>query len=596
MHPYIKPFVEIIPHDEGMLFQGKEDVVVIKGKSIYKWFMAIKPFLNGQISLEKITDLLNESQKQLLLKIIDPLIKANFIIDYSQIKPHNLTENEIHLYSEEIGYLESLTHSPEYSFQSYRRAKILILSPLQYSPFTIRALLNTGSQRIDYKIIGPSYEENGFYKSKLSEYLEEYKKINPDFMVINKSADIDYSDYDAIVFVKNLNDKVDSAFQPPNCKHIIPCTITSDTAYIGPISKNHKINYDHLIERISKEQINIDNKVDENELINILISNSIAFEVFRYLAGVHDYSDNNAVKIDLNTLEQKEVLINNFYTAPKSFEEEVHVVKSIDNGPKFSKNEFLKLVEKKILNTELPFIKINQHNKQIPVSNCELNLITPTYSKIIRRFGTSYEDAMYKAINEALRDFVLSKIDDFTYSGHYYSVEDNKWEKMQGEIDLKKFEFVSTYGDQDIVRENYEQFEKRNLILQNDTNFQPLDISGISEESKYYYKVLEDYYHNEVDVCYTENNEYYIVLLRDKESNSLLTSSIGTNIDDAIKNSIIDAIEFTYQKSQINRMEKYCINHNNSEKKLVFIPYYNESSEIKDLPIDFGWFGILDEI
>ncbi|WP_371018996.1 hypothetical protein [Pseudalkalibacillus sp. JSM 102089] len=592
MYPYIKPFVEITPFEEGVIFKGKNDYVVINGKLVYKWFMTIKPYLNGKIPFGKITQSLNDDQQAFFNKIINPLIKANYIIDYSTTLSHTLSEREMDLYSEEIGYLDGVVNSPEYSFQQYRKANILIKSEITYLPFLIRALIKTGARKIDY--IKSDFENDSFYLTKLNEYIKTHKEYDPAIEVTGKKLGVSTEEYDVVVIIQDLGSHNELQSDFFNHPKVVASFINKNNTYIIPYQDSINWRYDDLISRIQmsgKEHTN--NFEDNNDFLTIYVSNSIAYEVFRSVTGIAKQSHNNAIKLNKDTLEQSEVTINNFLES-NSFDKSSKITNDRLNNDLTNKsdiNAFLEIVENQILNTELPFLEIIEGDSQLPVSNCVIKLITSKFIKHIRKLGINYNVAMFNAIDLALREFAISRLTSEITIENYYIFNKEKWIEFHAKVEVKDIELVSSIGTEQEVFDKCCHSIRLRQLIKNSTRFLYLDKRNINADTLYYVELLQRKYSEPINITYYYSPGTYVVLIKYSSNRSIISYDYGDSLDTTVKNAVINAIEGNNSVNNINTNE----DEFSSDNK-VFIPFTKDIPEFNNLPYSLGWIASFETL
>src|SRR5262245_32896571 len=66
MQPKLQENTFYLPIEDGVYFRNNQQTLILKGQDLYQWFEALEPYLNGDHTLEAITNDLEPEQQMMV--------------------------------------------------------------------------------------------------------------------------------------------------------------------------------------------------------------------------------------------------------------------------------------------------------------------------------------------------------------------------------------------------------------------------------------------------------------------------------------------------------------------------------------------------
>lgn len=414
MKPKIKPNVVYLPIEEGVIFKGGNGLSVLKGKDIYLLIRKLAPFLDGEHTLEEITINSNELNSKVIVKVINILFDKGFIYDVSQDQT-KLTNEVSKRFSKEIAFIHSYISNPESLFEEFRNTRLLIIGRSRLIFPTIWGLINVGSKYIDYSF---THQTNDVSKEKF------YNKLsNDDFLyknvVINeiKIDSIGSDIYDLVLYIEDCNhiQHVIDTNQKKMAKNLpfIPTVYGEGGAFIGSISKRYcwKCVWSRsgkLLEGSYPQFANEQTKI-------MYFSNSVSFEIFRYLTKIEGYKNSNVLLLNFDEFSQQQIYIPPIKNCKKCCSDnneelitENHNIEFDEMGNKMEQREpFLEKVLKNVVGEHTGILKDISFGdlEQLPVQQCSVSLCGNHSDSQFITVGENHKMAMYNAVIKGLEEY-----------------------------------------------------------------------------------------------------------------------------------------------------------------------------------------------
>lgn len=138
--------------NDALYIRRNNAALKLRGKSIYSWFEHLVPFLDGNTTLQEITEGLDDERKALVSHLIETLLAKNFLKDVSFDHPHTLSQEELEIYKAEISFIDSFQSSAAYRFESFRNKHLLIIGSGLTLTALVQASLRCGIKQLDVMI------------------------------------------------------------------------------------------------------------------------------------------------------------------------------------------------------------------------------------------------------------------------------------------------------------------------------------------------------------------------------------------------------------------------------------------------------------
>lgn len=331
MRPKFNPDTCYIPVRDGVYLRSNHSGLILKGKSLYSLLEHLIANLNGNATIEEITDGLDRDRKRMVTKLIEKLLTHQFLKDVSQDQPHTLRPVELATYSTNIAFIESFRTSAASQFERFCDKRLLIIgSGLSFTSL-VQASLQCGVRRIDVIVTPESVVASN---SRLS-MLDLFSTYDPEQTV--QSIDVSHWDdedgvldtiqaYDAILHFSDRPMLAQAQLLNRLCiqqqKIFIQAIVVDDHAWIGPLVRPEaeecwecawrrlQSNLTHFSEQLSHYEFYDQPTVSAGRFFTLptatLAANRLIFELFKYFTqtGFRETAG-NLIDIDLETFLSK---------------------------------------------------------------------------------------------------------------------------------------------------------------------------------------------------------------------------------------------------------------------------------------------------
>ncbi|WP_052889346.1 TOMM precursor leader peptide-binding protein [Thermogemmatispora carboxidivorans] len=142
MRPRMRGDVFYFPTPEGVYLRNNQGAYHMKGKGLARLLDLLLPYLDGQHTLEEITQQAPTEHRALINRLIEVLATRGFIKDLALDRPHQLSPAEQATYAAEIAFIEAFQDSSAWRFERYRRSRVLLIG----SGLTLQALVQATLQ------------------------------------------------------------------------------------------------------------------------------------------------------------------------------------------------------------------------------------------------------------------------------------------------------------------------------------------------------------------------------------------------------------------------------------------------------------------
>lgn len=149
MQPKLKTDTCYLQVPEGVYIRGNHGGILLKGQNLYHLLVYLAPRLNGEKTLQALTDGLKPDQKSMVLKLVDKLFARHFLQDVSQPQASTLSPAVLATYSSAVTFIGSFQTSPAYHFEQFRHQRLLIIGAGSTFTALIQACLQAGIKHID---------------------------------------------------------------------------------------------------------------------------------------------------------------------------------------------------------------------------------------------------------------------------------------------------------------------------------------------------------------------------------------------------------------------------------------------------------------
>lgn len=329
MRPKLKEDTFYIPVSDGIYLRNNRGPFTIKGKVVYRWLERLAPYLNGQYTLEEITQGLPEEKKSMINDLVTLLLVNGFIKDLTDDHPHTLSAAEERLYAPEIAFIDSFVNSAAHRFEQFRQSRMLLIgSGLSFTAL-VHANLRSGVQQLAVLTTNECFTSQQQYY----QYLDECNQRGSCQSLIDvRSArwseetevGVTIQPFDVVIAVSDLPMLARARMLNKLCralgKTLIQAVIVDHHAWVGPSMHAETsgcwecawLRLQAHLSDVSKElplyafQDHPDTPTSRCIAVPTatVVANQLSFEIFKYLTGAgHLETEAHLLSIDLETLE-----------------------------------------------------------------------------------------------------------------------------------------------------------------------------------------------------------------------------------------------------------------------------------------------------
>ena len=395
---------------KGVYLRNNLTSLRMEGGTIDKWIEKLIPVFDGTRTLEYITNDLPESFQNRVYEIAQILYQNGFVRDVSQDLPNKLPKTIINKYASQIEYLDSISGSGGYRFQTYRQAKVIVVAsgPLLLS--FIISLLKSGLPNLS--IVITDYPQTNLQRIK--EILSEVRKSEPEIEINiinpNNNSWIEILEpYDSVLYGLKDGDleqlRLIQAICKERNKFFFPVTILNDLAFAGPLVDIELEGcWESAFRRIHLSPSEKNNSFSPTA--GALLANLAVFELFKKITGIRNVNkDKIFYLLNLETLEGNwHTFLPHPLVTGQVYAKPIKDYQSLLENRKNEKHDlhslFIRLTSKEsgIFN-----IWEEEDLRQLPLSQCRIQVADPLsagpaqlYTKFVCS-GLTHEEARLEA-------------------------------------------------------------------------------------------------------------------------------------------------------------------------------------------------------
>lgn len=298
----------------GVYFRNNLCSFRLEGRTIDQWIEKLIPMFNGERTLHDLTDGLPDPYIDQVYNIAEMLYQNGFIRDVSQDSPHQLPDEVLKKYASQIEFLENISDSGAYRFQSYRQNKVLAIGSGSFFVSLVAALLESGLPKF-HMLITDSVPTN---RHRLMELEADACKTDPE-VALEEVALLKMSmsfwreavqPFDWILYVSQDGDIKELRALHAVCrekkKALLPAMVVQQAGLAGPLVHTDSEGcWESMWRRIHQSALYKDPQLHTfSSTAGAMLSNVIVFELFKTVTGVTESEGNHQFfLLDLETLE-----------------------------------------------------------------------------------------------------------------------------------------------------------------------------------------------------------------------------------------------------------------------------------------------------
>jgi putative thiazole-containing bacteriocin maturation protein len=328
MRPKLMGDTLYIPLADGVYFRNNQRAFKIKGKVIYRWIEQLAPYLDGQHTLEEITDGLDPERRAMVTDLVTTLLTNHFLKDTSHDLPHTLSTLERTTYAPEIAFIDSFCDSAASRFERFRNHQVLVIG----SGLTLTGLVHASLKCGLRQLAVITTHECETHTQRHQEYLDLFHKSDPE-QTLREIAAPDWGNEAEVLTVLQPFDTILHISDQPmlartrmlnrlcvtHAKNFLQAIVVDDHAWIGPLVRpgvdgcwecawrRLQGNLVNMQEQFSCYDFRDQSAFPTSRFIALptsaLIANQLSFELFKYVTEAGPVGTvQKLIEVDLETL------------------------------------------------------------------------------------------------------------------------------------------------------------------------------------------------------------------------------------------------------------------------------------------------------
>ncbi|MBS8263779.1 putative thiazole-containing bacteriocin maturation protein [Mesobacillus boroniphilus] len=375
--------------NRGVYLRNNSVSFRLEGTGVEKWVEKLLPMLNGEHSLEKLTDGLPGPYRDRVFEIAEVLYRNGFVRDVSQDGTHDLSENILKKYAAQIEFADNLAGSGAYRFEAFRHANVLAVGSGPILNSLVSSLLQSGLPKLNVLIT----DEVPNNKKRLSEIVGHARKTDPEVeLEVIELKDEGWREvlqpFDTVLYVSQKGNLEELKRLQSVCRQekiaFIPAILLKQIGIAGPLFvPDSDVCWESAWRRLHSSVLEKEQQVPASSATTgALLANMIAFELFKEATGVSKGTQRN--RIYLLNLETLEGSWHSFL--PHPLETDVPTAERIENlesrlEREVKRTELEKQLQSFILLTSKETGIFHQWEegelKQLPLAQCRVQAVDP---------------------------------------------------------------------------------------------------------------------------------------------------------------------------------------------------------------------------
>jgi putative thiazole-containing bacteriocin maturation protein len=400
----------------GVYLRNNVTSIQMDGDTIDQWLQKLIPMLDGNRSMEQITDGLPDPYKEQVFKIAEVLYQNGFVRDTSQDLPHQLPPALLEKYASQIEFIDHLSHSGAHRFQNYRESKVAVIGCGPLLKSLTASLLQSGLPAFTIFHKAVNQDET----KKLQELIKAAKKQEPESSITllpfneNRCTE-DLTNVDYVLYA-NRDENIDELLMVQNIcreqsKSFLPVTLQNNQAFVGPFVLSDSVACWKTVSLRLGTKSSEGNKFIPSRTASSLLANVAVFMLFKKITGVQKNPENYIYQLNMETLEGSWN-----HVSPHPLVNKKMKVDQIEDPLLFLKdspNRELDLhsLFYQITSRETGLFRLFEEVDltQLPLSQCQVKVADPfgeSEPEVITVSGRTHEDARLEAGLSGIETYV----------------------------------------------------------------------------------------------------------------------------------------------------------------------------------------------
>ncbi|MFC0416392.1 putative thiazole-containing bacteriocin maturation protein [Cytobacillus solani] len=375
--------------NRGVYFRNNLSSFRIEGSGIDQWVEKLLPMLNGEYTLEQLTNGLPGPYRDRVYEIAEVLYANGYVRDLSQDLPHQLSDDHIKKHASQIEFVDNLVGSGAARFQVFRQAKVLAVGSGPILNSLVSSLIESGLTKIQV-LITDKVPTN---RQRLKELVEHVRKIDPEVDLEEVPRKKEgwreiVKPFDSILYVSQEGELEELRHLHTVCreekKMFLSAICLQQVGLAGPlVHPNSEVCWETAWRRLHHSVLFKNKQLPPFSAIpGSLLANVIVFEMFKEVTGVMELEQRNKIfLLDLDTLEGNwhSLLPHPLVTSGNSAEWVEDVESRLQIGLKKVEPGKLLLYFNQLTSEESGIFHIWEEGdlKQLPLAQCRVQAVDP---------------------------------------------------------------------------------------------------------------------------------------------------------------------------------------------------------------------------
>ncbi|GAB3709364.1 TOMM precursor leader peptide-binding protein [Nocardiopsis oceani] len=149
VRPRLRHDVLFADTGDGVLFRHAEASFAVKGRTAYRFFTALAPFLDGGVTVAELEGVIPEQQRPMLLHLVGTLLERGFARD-SRPSPGTFLDKETTTrFQRQIDYVEHYVDGGHERFARFRDLRVLVVGEGPVAERAALGLVRNGAAHVD---------------------------------------------------------------------------------------------------------------------------------------------------------------------------------------------------------------------------------------------------------------------------------------------------------------------------------------------------------------------------------------------------------------------------------------------------------------
>lgn len=319
MRPKVKADTYFLPNENGVFFRNNEGSFRMEGRTIYQWIETLIPMLDGEQTIQEMTEGLSEAQSRHVYDIVQVLYENGFLRDAALALPHHLPASVMQRYAHQIAFLDALSDSGGQRFEWYRQAQVLVVGGGVMLTSAVAALYESGLPRVSVCVA----QEEGTDRKRLLELATHARTqdsmVELNEIVLNGTAGLEPTDdwervlapFQGVVCVCEKEGLSTLFTLESICKahgkHLAPVVLLERTGLLGPLVRpGQGEGFEDTWRRLHRSALEPTARETRVRSFTAaaMLANVAVFELMKALAGVLEGDERQHLfLLDLETME-----------------------------------------------------------------------------------------------------------------------------------------------------------------------------------------------------------------------------------------------------------------------------------------------------